>query len=418
MKDLQKALCSLKRDNAISESNKELIFWMLNECAAEGVGEGQQLKYLFTLKALLKKFCPKDLDLRKAQEGQLKNIVAQINRSDYAESTKRAFKVALKKLYKLINHGVYPEMVRFIKTSEGKSTVVTWEDLYTREEIRAILAHMLNLRDRAFIQVLYETGARPGELINAKVGDVLFNERGDFIFLKGIKGTPDRTIQLVESGFLLREWLKSHPACGDPYHPKDPSAPLWVKLEQMRCKHCKNTPQKHPKDCTFEPMEMEQANYDCLRRAFLKACEKAGVRKKKLRFYNFRHTRLTEVSQFLSHEQMCKFAGWKPGSGQFETYVHLTSEDVNEAIRKRYGLVNNGKPEKIHCPVCGQINGSERIECLNCRRPLSFENAMKREELSRALEVLAELQEKGKLEELLMMALKVQRGPRRSHKSG
>lgn len=117
--------------------------------------------------------------------------------------------------------------------------------------------------------------------------------------------------------------------------------------------------------------------------------------------YNLRHTRITEVSRFLSQMELCKFAGWRLGSGQFQVYVHLTSEDVNQAISQHYGLGVQAEKEPLICKVCGQKNEFERSECLRCRRPLSLEATYKTDQVKDALKVLADLQETGKLNELM-----------------
>lgn len=59
--------------------------------------------------------------------------------------------------------------------------------------------------DRPPTMVLYESAARPGELLTRNIVDFTSNEKGDFIFLEGEKGTPDRTNQLVRSGRTIRE---------------------------------------------------------------------------------------------------------------------------------------------------------------------------------------------------------------------
>ena len=117
--------------------------------------------------------------------------------------------------------------------------------------------------------------------------------------------------------------------------------------------------------------------------------------------YSLRHSRITEMSRFLSNQQLCKFAGWKPGSGQFEVYVHLTNEDVNGAIRKHFNLDSPSTEERIPCPTCGYTSAKGAIECPRCKRPITLEGASRRQKLQGALEILGRLQELGKLDELL-----------------
>ena len=402
---LERRIASLKEDTEISRENRDAILSFLDECAAEGLSPIRQLKYIYMLKAIIVRFSPPGFYLPEATEAELKQVVAGINRSGYAEPIKADLKKALKKYYKVLNGGVPAEKTRFITARLSRATSVTRDSILTPEEVRAIVSKLRNIRDKAFVMVLYETAARPGELLACKISDVTFNEDGDFIFLKGLKGTPDRTNQLVESGILLREWLRYHPCGGDPYNPKDPRAPLWVKLEQTSCKNCGVPFQFHKqRGCDhFEPMEVEAASYDNLRLNFKRACLKAGIKKERLRLYSLRHSRITEVSQFMSNQQLCKFAGWKPGSGQFEIYVHLSNDDVNLAIRKHYNIGADKKQEYITCPICGQRNPPGSLECRNCKRPLNLESKVKLDHLSEAVKLIAELQEEGKLDGLLKL---------------
>lgn len=85
-------------------------------------------------------------------------------------------------------------------------------------------------------------------------------------------------------------------------------------------------------------------------------------------------------------------------------YVHLNSEDVNEVIRKLYGIGEARVEEPIICKVCWKQSPPGTKECLNCRRPLRIEalqEGNKIDEIRKALEVLVELQAEGKLEEIL-----------------
>ena len=400
---LIRRIARLKEDPDLSAGNRQAILTFLDECAAEGLSTVRQLKHICMLRAIALRFSPRDFSFQDADESDLKQVVAAINRADLSEHTKVDLKGCIKKFYKTMNGGVPPEMIRFVRATLGKPTSVTRDDLFSPDDVRAVLSEMRNIRDKAFTQVLYESGARPGELLACSISDVQFKEDGDFISLQGLKGTPDRTNQLVESGLLLREWIRSHPCGGNPLRPKDPTAPLWVKLEQTSCASCGVASQFHKeRGCDeYLPRDIEQMRYGNIRMSFKRACAKAGIKKTRPRMYSLRHSRITEMSQFLSNQQLCKFAGWKPGSGQFEVYVHLTNEDVNEAIRKRYNLGSSEADEMVSCPMCGHPNALESIECRRCKRPLSIEGAAKKQRLQSALDVLARLQEEGKLEKLL-----------------
>jgi integrase len=249
--------------------------------------------------------------------------------------------------------------------------------------------------------VLYESAARPGELLERNIGDFTSNGKGDFIYLEGKKGTPDRTNQLVRSGRVLREWLAKHPFGGELGSIDDPSAPLWVKTEQQKCKNCGTIPLHHDDSCNYEPDLRDRQSYDGFLRRFKDACERAEIPENKCRPYNLRHTRLTEVATFMGYEQLNKFAGWKPGSDRAKIYVHLTNDDVNQAIRDEYGLTTaDDENDHRDCPFCGTQNKAHHTECRTCGRPMSLEQQAEQKDKMAVLERLSELEEQGVLEQL------------------
>jgi len=399
--DVSRTLQNLE-ESSLSEENIEVISKFINHCAAEGLSEARQVRHIQSLKTLLKKYAPKDFRLRDASETELKSVIADLNRSDYAEATKRTMRGTVKKFYKVENGGhEHPDKVEFISLTKKKQTRVTREDLFTEDERKRLFNGFSSTRDRAFTMVLYESAARPGELLSCNLADFTSNGKGDFIFLEGSKGTPDRTNQLVRSGRTLREWLAQHPLGGELGDIDRPDAPLWVKTEQQACANCGEIPHNHTENCSYEPDLGDRMNYDGYLRRFKDACDRADIPENKRRPYNLRHTRLTEVAKFMGYEQLNKFAGWTPGSDRAKVYVHLNNDDVNQAIRDQYGLTNQEKEEKNQtCPFCGAENQSSHSECRNCGRPLSLKKKTDQDSKQKALERLAELEEQGVLDKL------------------
>ncbi|MFD1562266.1 tyrosine-type recombinase/integrase [Haloarchaeobius amylolyticus] len=399
--DVNHSLQNLR--DAVHRENYQAIQEFIDHQAAEGISEVQQERQIQAFKTLLTKLASSDFRLRGATEAELKELLANVNRSSYADATKHKFKSTIKKFYKVENGGhEHPDKVQFFTVTQKKATPVTRDDLFTEEELTRLFQGFQSTRDRAFVKVLYESAARPGEILSRNISDFITNGKGDFISLEGLKNTPDRTNQLIRAGRTVREWLTAHPLGGKIGDISDPSAPLWVKTEQQRCQQCGEIPHHHDdSECGYEPDLRDRVKYDGFLRRFKQACERAEIPENKRRPYNLRHTRLTEVATFMGYEQLNKFAGWKPGSDRAKVYVHLNNDDVNQAIREEYGL-NNGedKTQPVNCSFCGTENQPEETECRTCGRPLSLEKETKKEEKQAVLERLAELEKKGVLEQL------------------
>lgn len=398
--DVERTLGLLEEE--VKPANAQAIRDFVNHAAAEGISEVQQDRQVQSFKMLLTKFAPDGFELRGASEQELKTIMARLNRSDYAGATKHKIKGAVKKFYRVENGGQHPDKVDFFKVTRKKASPVTRDELFTSEELKRLFRSFNSTRDRALVMMLYESAARPGELLSRNIGDFTSNDKGDFIYIEGSKGTPDRTNQLVRAGRPVREWLAQHPHGGEVGAIDDPSAPLWVKAEQQSCTHCGKIPHNHnDKKCSYEPDTADRLTYASFYHRFKNACEQAEIPENKNRPYNLRHTRLTEVATFMGYEQLNKFAGWKPGSDRAKVYVHLNNDDVNQAIRDEYGIANDSKEDQeIECPFCSTTNQSGHSECRNCGRPLSLEQQADQEEKQNVLERLAELEDKGVLDKL------------------
>jgi hypothetical protein len=200
---------------------------------------------------------------------------------------------------------------------------------------------------------------------------------------------------------VLREWLTQHPLGGELGDVTDPSAPLWVKTEQQACQQCGNIPHQHDDTtCDYEPDYADRFTHGAYYRRFKKACKTADIPENKQRPYNLRHTRLTEVATFMGYEQLNKFAGWKPGSDRAKVYVHLTNDDVNQAIRDEYGLDSAKEPQQQTCPFCDTVNQAIHTECRTCGRPLTPEQQVGKKEDQSVLERLKKLEKRGVMEKL------------------
>jgi site-specific recombinase XerC len=81
-----------------------------------------------------------------------------------------------------------------------------------------------NPRGRAFIIVLYESGARIGEIGSMNVGDVFVPPEGHYAKLR-LKGkTGSREVTVVASLPYLAQWLSLH------HGASNPDAPLWIGI--------------------------------------------------------------------------------------------------------------------------------------------------------------------------------------------
>ena len=108
---------------------------------------------------------------------------------------------------------------KYSKTSERerqknpnlKSSLINPE-----EYIKIIQKVKMDLRMSALYETLYLSGARPNEVCNMRIEDII-NEKGKIsLIVKDSKSLP-REIPLTEKPSLLLRWLENHPNKDPPY---------------------------------------------------------------------------------------------------------------------------------------------------------------------------------------------------------
>lgn len=165
--------------------------------------------------------------------------------------------------------------------------------------------------------ILWETGARIGELIDLQYGDIETDTRGTYVIVT--RKTGARRLPLIESRLYVEQWLTAHPI------PR-PNVPLWCKIEQGA------------------PNEAIGYNYIRLR-LLKRAQERAGI-EKSVNPHHFRHSRATHLANWLTEAQLCEWFGWVQGSRVPARYVHLSGRDIDNAYQSLFA-----EPAYEHLPL-------------------------------------------------------------------
>ncbi len=265
------------------------------------------------------------------------------NEKKYSESTKETRKVSFKKYLRWCNK---PELYVQIKCKRLRGKKLP-EDIKTKEEIVQLIEAANNSRDRSIIACFYETGARRGEQLAAKLKHVVFDENGAVItFPEGKTGA--RRVRIIFSAPYLRAWVEDHPK------KNDRESPLWCTLD---------------KKCN-------KMSVTALTNVFNRCAEKAGI-EKKVNPHSFRHDRATHLAATFTEQQLKMYLGWSPTSTQPATYVHLSGKNMDEAVFKMYGIkTNENGPEFLKpgiCPRCRELTAVNAKFCFKCGLPLTEE---------------------------------------------
>ena len=229
------------------------------------------------------------------------------------ESTKVTRKAIIKKFFTWLGK---EELVKDIKTRMPKNHL-TQDDILTPEDINLLLKNTNSHFYKALIAVLYESGARIGEIQALRVKDFKESSKGLIVEIPTFKTDfPNRKMLLLFAAQYVRNYFT--------YANKDED------------------------DIVFNRGKSPIS--EMLR----KIGNKAGI-KKKVNPHRFRHASATVmVQQGFNESIIRRKLGWSPTSGMISRYQHLADSDIMNAQLSVHG-------EKIERPIIEDMDIAEPI---------------------------------------------------------
>jgi site-specific recombinase XerD len=409
----------VKESEEIHPDNADLLREYRRDKELNGMSAATQQRNLSYLKMVAEHVGDKRFaDMDKAD---LKEVIVWVHDRDLAEATVTTYKKAIRQFWTWLNDGETPDEVEWLKISSGNSNDTLPQDLLTKEDVKAQIEAAKNPRDRAFISVLYETGARIGELIDLTVGDIEDRTHGKKITIDGKTGA--RRLPLVEAVPHVNKWLSNHPNPA-----KD--APLWCKIQQggpvkaLRPSEVEDVAEVHgigremARRLSYVDIEtgedlathsaaelshligakegkaqrwldqfdpdagsggLEKLGYRYLREKVLKKnMDRAGVDKPS-NPHHYRHSRASFLANEMTEAQLCEWFGWVQGSDVPARYVHLSGRDIDNAYDQMHGLYepedDEAEPDVLECPRCEELNEPKAVYCQRCGFALDQEAA-------------------------------------------
>jgi len=306
---------------SISENNKCKIRDFLNFLSANGISDSRQLKYIYPLEKIaiwLKK------DYQDANRSDIEQLCRLIEKEkSYSNWTKQDYKIAIKKFYTWlfnkenpdIDEWETPKLVKFIKIKKPLENNKVPSDLITPKDVKFLAEHTRNLREKALILTTYESGARIGEILNLKIKDVTFDEYGAQLNLFGKTGY--RKVRIIGSAPAISQWIQNeHP------NKKDKNSYLFCYVTGTK--------------------KGNQMAYHMAAKIFRELKKRSGF-DKPINPHHFRHSRASELAEYLTDSMRCNFFGWVQGSQMSRIYTHI--QDTDRVILELNGLLEKKKDE-------------------------------------------------------------------------
>jgi len=347
---LQYAEAQVRR-STLSARNKELIFAYRDACLLKNVCGRVRLIRVMGALTVMGRVLDKDFDTATRQD--VERLITRLitHQPPYSPETISAYKAILRSFLTWVTvpdefptrH--YPPLVAWISCHLKKRDCkrLSRHDLLTPKDIATLLGVVRNVRDKALISVLWESGGRIAEVGNPQLKHLTRHQHGYLLELTGKTGT--RSVLLIESSAYLNAWLNQHPFANDP------ESPLWAHY------HFETT--------------AGYLKYDTIRNLLKNAFARAGMQKP-FHPHIFRHSRATYLLArgTLTEQQAKAYFGWTPESDQLSTYSHLVDGDATNAILRSHNLAPATEDEPSlqprGCAVCGALNPPSILLCPNC----------------------------------------------------
>ncbi len=331
----------IKKDKQIKEEDYEEIKKFKQHLEARGLTDNRVNKYLNILHKISKWKPGKPFE--ELDKEDVETIVSEIEKTNFAESTKCDYRTLFKRFFQWIRdmEEQYPKEVSWISTTVSKEKRKEPEDLLTEEDIKELIKNT-NIRDKAFIITLYETGARIGEFLGLKKKHIKFLGEGVEIRITEGKTGPRTLPILRDCEPYLSNWIENHPGDSrDDY--------IWTKIDTN-----------------------ERVSYGYANKLLKKAKKRAEI-EKPVNPHHFRHSRATFMARRLTEAEMSQYFGWVQGSRMPGRYVHMAGRDLTRSLKEKVYDIPINKEEKtedelkpINCSRCGLRNSPAATRCQRC----------------------------------------------------
>ncbi|MDN5845348.1 MAG: site-specific integrase [Candidatus Nitrosocosmicus sp.] len=271
-----------------------------------------------------------------------------------------------------------PECMKGIrKLPRKEKTSYKPSDIWDSRDHALFLKYCPYKRDRCYHALASDMSARPHEILNLKVKDIIFKITEDGIQYAEARitqgKTGPRTVPLIDSIPYVKEWLEEHP------NGNNSDSFIFISLGN-----------NYGSNLTLDGLSSHYDYYktkyfpNLLNDITIPEKDKTVVKNmltKPWNLYVFRHSALTEKSMILPESILKDHAGWTMSSKMTQIYIHLSGESSKVLLQKR-GVLRKEDMEVSDtwrpkfCSNCNEPNKIENKFCIKCRMVLSFDSYM------------------------------------------
>ncbi|MFL6399192.1 MAG: hypothetical protein ACJ72J_06380 [Nitrososphaeraceae archaeon] len=250
-------------------------------------------------------------------------------------------------------------------------------DMWAPEDDLLFLKYVTNKRDRCYHTMSRDSSARPHELLNLKIKDVMFKVAPDGksqyaqVLLNGKTGP--RPTPLIQSIPYIKDWLSDHPSRNNP------NSPLFVSVNNHSNGRKRLAPNSlfriydYYKTVFFPKLLIDPSSIASEDKEKIKA-----LLAKPWNPYVRRHSGLTEKAGMLKEVGLRQYAGWSTKSDMPQKYIHYFGNESSESLLEAYGIVtkSSGSVDLLSpkvCYNCNEGNAADAKFCAKCRMVLTYD---------------------------------------------
>ena len=244
-------------------------------------------------------------------------------------------------------------------------------DLWTLEDDLLFLKHCPRERDRCYHAISRDLSARPHEILNLKIKDIVIKSVGNKQYAEVLVNgkTGSRHLPLIDSLPYIKQWLDYHPFRNSKEAYFICSLNHKTYGKQLRLRGLQFMYQ-HYKEVYFPKLlkDISKEDKQHFKELLLKPWNP----------YIRRHSSLTQKSKYLKEHILRQHAGWSPRSNVHLKYVHYFGNESSESILQEYGILpkDNEEVDELRprqCPNCQEYNRPDQKFCSKCKLALTID---------------------------------------------
>jgi integrase len=308
----------------------------LEACRARRLSDRTVANYDCVLRIIADKY---SLDLASCTADELGEAVKRFG--GLARSTHMLYATLIRMVFRFLGRLELLERIEMPRAEDRAGKIQNM--VVSREDVEKLIRGASNPQDRLLIELLYESGARIGEIYNLRIKDLQFDEHGAILWFRGKSGARRRRVYGCVPELRLQ--VNNHPERSN---------------AEARFFHYGRHGESDFKLFTLQK-RVRLLGQRVLKRSIHPHC--------------FRHTRATEDSRLFTDREMMMLFGWKTPN-MISVYSHLSLRDVDEKDLILHGLKPKSdalKPiaQAQKCFNCKEENAPVAIYCRGCGQPLA-----------------------------------------------